>query len=119
MTSTTGPRRSPEPRPTRRVLLASAALVAPATLLPAIAAAAAGQEPDRHPALGGPDGLVQHLRRGARPRPHRVPGVGPAVRARGPDRPHPDPDPHGRAGAASGHRALADAAERPRGPRAG
>ncbi len=34
----------------RRALLASAALVAPAFLLPAIAAAAAGQEPDPHPA---------------------------------------------------------------------
>jgi hypothetical protein len=48
MSSTTETRRSPEHRPTRRTLLASAALVAPASLLPAIAAAA--PEPDPHPA---------------------------------------------------------------------
>ena|SRR5690242_9302688 len=40
---------TPNLRPTRRTLLAGAALVAPATLLPAIAAVA-GQEPDPHPA---------------------------------------------------------------------
>src|SRR4051794_4480018 len=39
---------TPNLRPSRRALLASAALVAPASLLPAIAAA--GQEPDPHPA---------------------------------------------------------------------
>jgi hypothetical protein len=40
---------TPDLRPSRRALLAGAALVAPATLLPAIAAAAA-VEPDPHPA---------------------------------------------------------------------
>jgi hypothetical protein len=54
MVTTTEPRRSPEHRPTRRALLASAALMAPASLLPAIAAAAfvnRGQmDPDPHPA---------------------------------------------------------------------
>jgi hypothetical protein len=39
MVTATEPRRSPGFRPSRRVLLASAALVAPASLLPAIAAA--------------------------------------------------------------------------------
>ena len=48
MVTTTEPRRSPDFRPSRRTLLASAALVAPATLLPAIAAAA--EDPDPHPA---------------------------------------------------------------------
>src|SRR3954464_6249054 len=38
------------PRPSRRTLLASAALLAPASLLPAIAAVAAGEDPDPHPA---------------------------------------------------------------------
>jgi hypothetical protein len=51
MASTTEPRRSGERRPSRRTLLAHAALVAPASLLPAIAAAAAGPEPDPFPAL--------------------------------------------------------------------
>ena len=49
MVMATEPRRSPAARPSRRTLLASAALVAPAALLPAIAAAA-GKEPDPHPA---------------------------------------------------------------------
>jgi hypothetical protein len=49
MVTATEPRRSPDFRPSRRTLLASAALVAPAPPLPAIAAAA-GQEPDPHPA---------------------------------------------------------------------
>ena len=40
MVTATEPRRSPDFRPSRRTLLASAALVAPAALLPAIAAAA-------------------------------------------------------------------------------
>jgi hypothetical protein len=48
MVMATEPRRSPSSRPSRRTLLASAALVAPATLLPALAAAA--EEPDPHPA---------------------------------------------------------------------
>src|SRR3954469_14453812 len=48
MASTTEPRRSPDFRPSRRALLASAALVAPATLLPAIAAVAAEQPVDPH-----------------------------------------------------------------------
>src|SRR4051794_4365017 len=50
MASTTEPRCSPSPRPTRRALLASAALVAPASLLPTIAAVAAEQPIDPHPA---------------------------------------------------------------------
>jgi hypothetical protein len=48
MASTAEPRRSPDFRPSRRTLLAGAALVAPATLLPAIAAAA--EDTDPHPA---------------------------------------------------------------------
>jgi hypothetical protein len=47
MVTVTEPRRSPSSGTTRRTLLASAALVAPASLLPAIAAAA-GEEPDPH-----------------------------------------------------------------------
>src|SRR4051812_18426324 len=50
MVTTTEPRRSPDFRPSRRTLLASAALVAPASLLPAIAAVAAEQPVDPHPA---------------------------------------------------------------------
>jgi hypothetical protein len=50
MASTAEPRRSPASRPSRRTLLASAALAAPASLLPAIAAVAAGKESDPHPA---------------------------------------------------------------------
>src|SRR4051794_24565801 len=58
MASTTENRRPPDFRPSRRALLADslglsalgAALVAPASLLPAFAAAAAGQAPDPHPA---------------------------------------------------------------------
>jgi len=48
MVTATEPRRSPDFRPSRRTLLASAALVAPATLLPAIAAGA--EDTDLHPA---------------------------------------------------------------------
>ena len=52
MVTATEPRRSPDFRPTRRTLLASAALVAPATLLPAIAAASRPrQDPDPHLAV--------------------------------------------------------------------
>jgi hypothetical protein len=50
MASTTERLRTLDFRPTRRTLLAGAALVAPATLLPAIAAAAEGFTPDPHPA---------------------------------------------------------------------
>src|SRR3954451_15640373 len=49
MASTTERPRTPSTRPASRTLLASAALVATAALLPAIAAAA-GQGPDPHPA---------------------------------------------------------------------
>src|SRR4051812_48391537 len=60
MASTTEPRRSPDFRLSRRTLLASAALVAPATLLPAIAAAA-GQDPT--PALSEADAALVELGR--------------------------------------------------------
>jgi hypothetical protein len=51
----TEPRRSPDFRPSRRTLLASAALVAPATLLPAIAAAASVDNPQTAPAPALPE----------------------------------------------------------------
>src|SRR4051812_41840086 len=67
MASTTEPRRSPSSGPTRRALLASAARVAPASLLPAIAAAASVDNPqtapDPHPALPEADAALVALGR--------------------------------------------------------